>query len=217
MHAYATDTSERESIPVWLAFFAVAAALLLSYIVKNMKLEVPWWIDAPSVMGFYGLIYQWFDKFLWCQQFKFISFSSIPNLRGTWVGVIHSSYGGGTDVPGVILYTRQTWTRINLRLVTQNSSSYSIMAAVNTHDSSEPSLKYEYMNEPSALSVNTMNAHRGTANLQLSPDGKELAGDYFTGRGRQNLGTMEFKFISREYLTREEALRRVAFPSTQQP
>lgn len=207
MHAYATDASERKSIPVWLAFLAVVAALLLNFILKSMKLEVPWWIDAPSVMGFYGLIYQWFDKSLWCQKFQFISFSSIPNLKGTWVGVIHSSYNGGTDVPGIILYIRQTWTGINIRLVTQTSSSYSIMAAVNTHDSSEPSLKYEYLNEPSALSVDTMNAHRGTANLQLSPDGKELQGDYFTGRGRQNLGTMQFKFVSPNYLQREEALR----------
>jgi hypothetical protein len=62
-------------------------------------LEVPWWIDAPSVMGFYGLIYQWFDKYLWFRKFIFVPFSSIPNLQGTWVGAIHSSYGGGTDVP----------------------------------------------------------------------------------------------------------------------
>lgn len=215
MHAYATDASERESIPVWLAFLAVAAALLLSSALKSTKLEVPWWVDAPSVMGFYGLLYQRFDKYLWCQKFSFISFSSIPNLQGTWVGSIHSSYG--TDVPDGILYIRQTWTRLNVRLVIQNSSSYSIMAAVNTYESSEPCLKYEYMNEPSALSVGTMNAHRGTANLQLSPDGKELIGDYFTGRGRQNLGTMEFKLVSRKYLIKREALRRAAVTSTQQP
>ena len=214
MHAYATNASERESIPVWLAFIAVAATLLLNFILKTMNLEVPWWIDAPSVMGFYGLIYQWFDKFLWSQKFEFISLSSIPNLKGTWVGAIHSSYDGGTDVPGVILYIRQTWTSINVRLVTQTSSSYSIMAAVNTDNSSQPSLKYEYMNEPSALSVDTMQAHRGTTNLQLSPDGKELVGDYFTGRGRQSLGTMEFRLISREYLTREEALRQAGSPVT---
>ena len=214
MHAYATNAPDRKSIPVWLAFFAVVATLLLNFILKSIKLEVPWWVDAPSVMGFYGLIYQWFDKFLWSQKFEFISLSSIPNLKGTWVGTIHSSYGGGTDVPGVILYIRQTWTGINVRLVTQTSSSYSIMAAVNTHNSSEPSLKYEYMNEPSALSVDTMNAHRGTTNLQLSPDGKELVGDYFTGRGRQSLGTMEFRLISRQYLTREEALRQAGSSST---
>lgn len=210
MHAYATNSSERESTPIWLAFFAVVAALILNSGLQLTKLQVPWWVDAPSVMGFYGLIYQWFDKYLWYQQFKFISFSSIPNLQGTWVGVIHSSHGSGADVPDVILYIRQTWTRLNVRLATQNSSSYSIMAAVNTHESSEPCLKYEYMNEPSALSVNTMNAHRGTANLQLSPDNQELVGDYFTGRGRQNIGTMEFKLVSREYLTRLEALRRLA-------
>ena len=213
MHAYATNASERESIPILLGLVAVPAVLLLTSILKIANLEVPWWVDAPSVMGFYGLIYQWFDKFLWSQKFLFISFSSIPNLKGTWVGTIHSSYGGGTDVPGIILYIRQTWTGINVQLVTQTSSSYSIMAAVNTHNSSEPSLKYEYMNEPSALSVDTMHAHRGTTNLQLSPDGKELRGDYFTGRGRQSLGTMEFRLISRQYLTREEALTRAGSAS----
>jgi hypothetical protein len=207
MHAYATNASERESTPIWLAFFAVICTLVLSSGLKFTKLEVPWWVDAPSVMGFYGLIYQWFDKYLWYQKFKFISFSSIPNLQGTWVGVIHSSYGDRTDVLDVILYIRQTWTQLNVRLTTKSSSSYSIMAAVNTQESSEPCLKYEYMNEPSALSVNTMNAHRGTANLQLSPNGKELVGDYFAGRGRQNLGTMEFKLVSREYLTTVEALQ----------
>ncbi|MBP0006905.1 MULTISPECIES: hypothetical protein [unclassified Roseofilum] len=216
MHAYATNASERKSTPIWLAFFAIVASLILSSGLQLTKLQAPWWLDSPSVMGFYGLIYQWFDKYLWCQQFKFISFSSIPNLQGTWVGVIHSSYSGETnvpdtttDIPDVILYVRQTWTQLNVRLTTQNSSSYSIMGTVNTHKSSEPCLKYEYMNEPSALSIDTMNAHRGTANLQLSPDGQELAGDYFTGRGRQNIGKMEFKRVSREYLTRVEALRRV--------
>ncbi|MEM7726699.1 MAG: hypothetical protein AAF208_10040 [Cyanobacteria bacterium P01_A01_bin.45] len=212
MHAYATNASERESIPVWLASIAIVGAILLSSTLKSMNLEAPWWIDAPSVMGLYGMVYQWFDKSLWCQKFASICFSSIPNLKGTWVGVIHSSYGGGTDVPGVMLHIRQTWTSINIRLFTQTSSSYSIMAAVNTYNSSEPSLKYEYMNEPSALSVDTMNSHRGTANLQLSPDGKELTGDYFTGRGRQSLGTMEFRLISRKYLKREEALRQVVQP-----
>lgn len=213
MHAYATNASEKESTPIWLALFAVVATLILTSVLQLTKLQIPWWLDAPSVMGFYGLIYQWFDKYLWYQKFKFISLSSIPNLQGTWVGVIHSSYGSGTSVPDVILSIRQTWTRINVRLTTENSSSYSIMAAVNTQESSEPCLKYEYMNEPSALSVNTMNAHRGTANLQLSSDGNKLVGDYFTGRGRQNLGTMKFTLVSRDYLTREEALRR----ANQQP
>lgn len=216
MHSYATDAKDRELIPLWIAATAVAASLFLSSSLKALNWEVPWWVDAPSVMGFYGLFYQWFDKFLWYQKIGFISFSSIPNLQGTWVGIIHSSYGGGIDVPGIIIYVRQSWSQINIRLVTEKSSSYSIMAAVNTQESSEPSLKYEYMNEPSALAEETMQSHRGTANLRLSSDGNSLQGDYFSGRGRQNIGTMEFKLISREYLPRDEALRKGA-NSGQQP
>lgn len=206
MHAYATDSKERETIPIWLAAAAVALTLALNSILKALAFEIPWWVDSPSVMGFYGLLYQWFDRYLWTQKIGPMAFSSIPDLRGTWRGIIHSSYGGGTDVPDIILYVRQTWTGINVRLETGNSSSFSIMAAVNTQESSEPSLKYEYMNEPQALSDQTMQAHRGTANLKLSPDGLSLYGDYFTGRGRQSLGTMEFKLVSRRYLNRHQAL-----------
>lgn len=206
MHAYATDAKERETIPLWLAAAAVALTLGLNSSLKFLKLEVPWWVDAPSVMGFYGLLHQWFDQYLWTQKVGPLAFSSIPNLRGTWRGTIHSSYGGGTDVPDIILYVRQSWTGINVRLETENSGSFSIMAAVNTQESSEPSLKYEYMNEPSALSAESMQTHRGTANLKLSPDGLSLDGDYFTGRGRQSLGTMDFKLVSRDYLNRQQAL-----------
>ncbi|MEH2318471.1 Cap15 family CBASS effector [Nostoc sp.] len=216
MHSYATDAKDRESIPLWLAAIAVAASLFLSSSLKALSWEVPWWVDAPSVMGFYGLLYQGFDRFLWYQNIGLITFSAIPNVQGTWVGVIHSSYGGGTVVPGIILYVRQSWSQINIRIVTEKSSSYSIMAAVNTQESSEPSLKYEYMNEPSALAEETMQSHRGTANLRLSPDSNTLQGDYFSGRGRQNIGTMEFKLISRELLPRDEALRQAA-NSRQQP
>jgi hypothetical protein len=35
-----------------------------------------------------------------------------------------------------------------------------------------------------------MHAHRGTAVLKLSDDGKELSGEYYSGRDRQNYGTL---------------------------
>lgn len=209
MHAYATDAKDREIIPVWLAFIAVVAALLLNSIVQKLNWQVPWWVDAPSVMGFYGILYKWFDNCGWFQKIGFISLSSIPDLRGTWVGTVHSSYNNGTITNGIIIYIHQTWSNINIRLETEISSSYSIMATVNTQESSEPSLKYEYLNEPSALSLQTMQVHRGTASMRLSPDGKMLKGDYFTGRGRQNIGIMEFKLVSRKYLTRENVLRQI--------
>ncbi|NJL40243.1 MAG: hypothetical protein HC899_28465 [Leptolyngbyaceae cyanobacterium SM1_4_3] len=188
MHTYATDAKDRETIPLWLAALAVAATLFLNYLLKALNFQVPWWIDAPSVMGFYGLLYELFDNLLWRLRFKAIHLSEIPNIRGTWVGIVKSSYDGGTETRGVILYVRQTWSKLSVQAETETSRSFSTMAVVNTSNSPESGLKYEYINEPGTFSVQTMQTHRGTANLRLTPDGATLKGEYYTGRGRQNIG-----------------------------
>jgi hypothetical protein len=46
--------------------------------------------------------------------------------------------------------------------------------------------------------------------LQISPDETILEGDYYTGRGRQNIGSMVFQRVSRGSLTRTEALRQIS-------
>jgi SMODS-associating 2TM, beta-strand rich effector domain len=209
MHTYATDAKDRETVPLWLAALAVAATLFLNYLLKTLSFQVPWWIDAPSVMGFYGL----FDNLLWQLRFKAIHLSEIPNIRGTWVGIVKSAYGGGTETRGVILYVCQTWSKLSVQIETETSRSFSTMAVVNTSNSSEPGLKYEYINEPGTFSVQTMQTHRGTANLRLTPDGATLKGEYYTGRGRQNIGDMVFHKISTQFLTRETALKQANYSS----
>jgi SMODS-associating 2TM, beta-strand rich effector domain len=207
MHTYATDAKDRESIPLWLAALAVAATLFLNYLLKALNLQIPWWVEAPSVMGFYGLLHGFFDNFLWRVQFKAIRLSEIPDIRGTWVGTVNSSYAGGTEIRGIILHVRQTWSKLSVKIETETSRSFSTMAVVNTSNSSEPGLKYEYINEPGTFSVQTMQTHRGTANLRLTPDGATLKGEYYTGRGRQSMGDMVFHKISTQFLTRETALK----------
>lgn len=206
MHTYATDSKDRETIPLWLAALAVAATLLLNHSLSILNLKIPWWIDAPSVMGFYGLFYTVFDNYLWRLRFKFIRLSEIPDVGGTWVGSVKSSYGGGTEVHGVILYVRQNWSKLSVQIETENSRSFSTMAVVNTSHSPESGLKYEYISEPGALSIQTMQTHRGTASLRLSPDGSALKGEYYTGRGRQNIGEMAFRKISSHFLSRDNVL-----------
>jgi hypothetical protein len=207
MHTYSTDAKDRKTIPLYLAAVSVVAALILSSVIKVSQLQVPWWLDAPSVMGFYGIFYSIFNNFLWKKKLGNLSFSSIPNLEGTWVGTIHSSYND-KDYDGIILHIRQTWSAINIRLEANSSTSSSTMAAVNTVGSSESTLKYEYVNEPSIRSLESMSMHRGSANLRLSPSCISLEGDYFTGRGRQTFGEMKFTLISRQYLDKNEAIEK---------
>lgn len=206
MHAYATNASDRDTTPLYIGFLAVASALALGSALDYFHLTVPWWIDAPSVMGFYGIYRSLFDTNVWSRTlFRRWRFSSIPDIRGTWVGYARSSHNEGTYHP-VLLYIHQTWTKISVILETTSSRSSSTMASLNTRESQEAGLKYEYLNEPRAHEVVTMNSHRGNAHLRLSPDGKRLEGDYFTGRGRQNIGSLCFIFLSHNEVNHDDAL-----------
>ena len=76
-----------------------------------------------------------------------------------------------------------------IRLETENSRSRSVMASLRTVDLPNPELSYQYVNEPKSNAPGTMEMHRGTAILELI--GSRLEGDYYTGRGRGEVGTLK--------------------------
>ena len=51
-------------------------------------------------------------------------------------------------------------------------------------------LSYEYQNEPTAGASSTTHPHRGTAWLQYDERNQRLAGENYSGRDRQNIGTI---------------------------
>ena len=65
MHPYTTDSSEKKFIPLYIACLGVVLAWTLNWILRAIQFTLPWWIDAPSVIGFYGLFYNIFDKYIW--------------------------------------------------------------------------------------------------------------------------------------------------------
>ena len=80
-----------------------------------------------------------------------------------------------------------------IRLDTEHSRSHSTLAAIKTDDAIDPELTYLYFNEPRPDAQGTMEAHRGTALLELS--GEALVGIYYSGRGRREMGTIALKRI----------------------
>jgi hypothetical protein len=192
MHSYTTDV-EKTNIYAVIAFLSVVAALGLSIFFKSIKLEVPWLIDAPSIIGFYGIFYRIFDKYLW----KSAKLTNTPNLSGSWEGKIITSYDKHTNDYPATLSIKQTWSHISIVLTTDNSRSESSVAMISTKNPDGAKVQYAYENKPRHNAKSTMHAHSGTADLSLSTRDniQILEGDYYTGRDRRNHGILHFEKI----------------------
>ncbi len=185
MHPYATDSAERRYMPLILAAISIGLAWLLGL----LPWRLPWWVDAPSVAGFYGLLYTWFDRHLWRGRWlRRIGLIHVPDLSGEWGGLVKSSHDGTTEDHEVSLGIRQTWTHVSVVLRAGQSRSCSLIAAIHIDDADGPALVYEYRNEPSSLAVDTMHVHRGITHLTFDKADDSLSGDYYTGRDRQTHG-----------------------------
>jgi hypothetical protein len=195
MHPYATNSGERKMVIVYI----IAASILLAYAlhrgVISGYIPIPWWIETPSVLGFFGLLYAWFDRSLWrSPMFHALGIVKVPDLNGNWTGEVKSTYDGETSRTANVKID-QTWTEICIELQTDHSRSDSMVAAILFPKPGEIVLTYQYRSEPHAHARDTMHVHRGTAWLCFwREEGIDyLEGEYYSGRDRRNIGTMSLK------------------------
>lgn len=202
-HSYSTDSPERRYIPFFIAGAAIGAAFIVSHLVDAYHIKIPWWASLPiDTMALYGIFYGLFDNFIWkWSLLRRFSIVRVPCLTGTWRGEVRPSetpgISSGLRVPTEITITiRQSWTGILITGRTRLSDSRSLSGSFLTAD--ECSLSYEYVNEPSAAASTTMHSHRGVARLSLDRTGAILAGEYYSGRDRQNIGMIHLTRLEGE-------------------
>ena len=188
MHGYSTDAYERRFVPLLLAALAIVLAWATSKLIAAAHLSVPWWLDAPSSLAYYGSLYALFDKRLWRKAMaRKLGLSRIPNLTGRWRGYLVSSYDAHQKRHEVMLQIFQSWTQIAIYLTTATSMSRSCTAVIQVDDPEGVALVYQYENQPLSYATKTMHMHYGTAMLRLV-DGDCLTGDYYAGRDRRTYG-----------------------------
>ena len=188
MHGYSTDSGERRVVPLLLASAAIILAWVSSRILAITQLSVPWWLDAPSSLAFYGVLYSLFDTYLWRNGLvSKLGLARIPNLAGRWNGYLISSFDGHAKRHPFVINIFQSWTHIAIFLTTATSMSRSCAAMIQVDDPDGVALIYQYQNQPLADAMKTMHMHYGTAVLKVS-NGDCLSGDYYAGRDRRTFG-----------------------------
>lgn len=202
MHYYASDSGFRGRIAFFaLGVVATLGAYLLSVLLMVLKVVPPWWIEIPSILGVYGVVVAAYDCMFWRV------FSNMPNLNGTWIGEIASSFDGEGKTR-CVARIRQTWTRLSVELETAQSLSRTTMAAIYQETPGEMGINYEYLSEPKALATSSMQSHRGTSHLRISTAGDGLTGSYYTGRGRGTVGEISLTRVSLKQLDYEAAIKK---------
>ena len=188
MHSY--EIEGQGKVVGALAVASILMIWLLHVMLDAIDFQPQWWLSVPSFAGCYSGLHWLFDRYVWkLGLLRKLTLIQLPDLNGEWVGEVESSYGRDGRVHSVSVVILQRWSKILVRLETENSRSRSITATLRTIDLPNPELSYQYVNEPKPNAPGTMEMHRDTATLELIGSG--LEGDYYTGRGRGEVGTIK--------------------------
>ena len=199
MHSYSTDNSLRPKI---IGFIGIAGFLAiggLSFLFQKLTAfaGLSFTFSAPSVGLMFTAFYLFFTKLLWKTSIAQKSgLVKVPDLNSKWEGEINSNYSedGKDKSTEADLEITQNWRKIEIELRTDSSKSRSKGATL-LIGHAKPILNYQYENEPDADTAESMNIHRGTAELEYrTEEGKELLeGNYYTGPNRKNQGKLRFE------------------------
>jgi hypothetical protein len=186
MHIYSIDSNERNIVPVIISLFSILITYGLYYLLDSFGVSIPWWFEAPGILGFYGIFHNIYNKILWNKRIGSFRFSNTPNLNGSWTGYLLSSHDNFSTNIDCHLLIVQNWREIIILLETPTSKSHSVAGTILGFSDSSPELIYEYINEPMPESPENLKIHRGSCYLSIGT--KTLRGNYFSGRDRANHG-----------------------------
>ena len=182
-----------------LILFAISIIVvyLFSKIINIFEVQVPFFVSLPSILGVYGGIFYLFNNYLWkLPIFKKIKIINSENLNGQWKGYIRSSYDNMQSEIITELNIKQTATKIKIYGKFSDSQSVSINENFEFSDiDNNIALFYFYKNAPNYDAIDTMAMHEGSAKLIFNKEKNSLEGSYYSGRDRNNYGTIFVKRI----------------------
>jgi hypothetical protein len=186
-------TPSRSQIQITIGIAVVVWAALL--LVQGVTLKANYLRPYSLAVSAAVLALLIFDRWLW-RLAPIQRLVKRPLLHGTWRGELLSSWtdpktGKGVDPIVTYVAFKQTYSGISMRLMTKESSSRSLVAALDNSNDQLPLLTSTYVNTPQLLIQGRSRIHHGAVMLDVHgnpPD--RLTGTYWTDRdtkGQLNL------------------------------
>lgn len=135
-----------------------------------------------TVVTIFGIITWIFNNYIWKTK-VFLKILGLPNLNGTWEGVLESSYQGEDRQrikTGMALTIKQTFEKMSCTSIFQKSESFGDIICLDTESSEGIVLKFTYNNKSKDIGCH-MPQYPGYNQLRLV-DPNTLSGTYFTQR-----------------------------------
>lgn len=202
---------------LYVAGAFVIAALLIDSLTRGHSPETAAEWLAPIGPGVTAaFIALWiFDRWAW-RQAGINKIVGRPVLLGTWSGEIASTWVNpetGERIkpdPSVFLVVRQRFWFVSVRLLTKESSSSSVFAALRPDEDGVCQLFYTYENLPQDEFKHRSQSHYGTARLTAPRNPNDgLVGGYFTDR--KTTGDMRFHLHLSDLVETYSAAQKLAF------
>lgn len=192
-HSYA-HAKQSKAIPALVCVSIIVTYLFTLAQKKYFPDWVPWWLDTPAVLGFYGILFTLFEKYAWSWP-GIRSLHGLPNYSGEYKMTLKTSYDNFATERQGTLKISQDWSSVVVRVEMDTSTSGSCGGYLTEVPGEGFRLVYLYHNTPRGQASNTMNQHDGTASLLFAKDGKKATGIYYTGRGRANHGEINIERV----------------------
>lgn len=145
-----------------------------------------------------------YDRWLWRRKLL-RRLSHRPDIRGTWKGVLQSSWKDPSTSQqvgptAVFLAVKETYSTIAVSLLTAESSSVAVASSLEVAKGEASTVWITYVNTPGILIQSRSRPHHGAMKLEIhgSPP-QRLRGSYWTAR--ETSGEINFEGRSRKIHT----------------
>jgi hypothetical protein len=172
------------------ALLGVAVVLwAIVLVLQGQSVSVEMLSPFSYVLTGLGICILLWDRWAWHWHIFRGSLNKRPDIRGTWKGIVHSNFidpdtQRGRGPIDVYLVVRQTYTTIDVRLFSEESSSISLSGNISSDSVGVCTLAVAYRNTPRILKRGRSPINHG--GMLLSLVGKpvhKLDGEYWTDRG----------------------------------